>query len=84
MINFPIPIPSHITTIQTNTKAILDSMIISIFDFDPNWNERLLPEELLDVELSASAFPLDFIPLLEFLLKRKIFNSVILFDMFCY
>ena len=66
--NLPIPIPNHITTIHTNTKAIFDSIIISILDFDPK-NERLLPEELLEVDRSVSVFPLDFIPLLEDLLK---------------
>ena len=72
IINFPIPIPSHITTIHTNTNATLDSIIISIFDLDPNWNERLLPEELLDPDMSLSAVPFDFTPLLEDLLKCAI------------
>ena len=67
--NFPIPIPSHITTIHTNTNAIFDSMIISIFDLDPNWNDRLLPEELLEVDKSFSVAPFDLRPLLVELLK---------------
>ena len=70
IMNLPMPIPSHITRIQTSTNATLDCMIISIFDFD--WNECLPPalNVFFELVVSLSPNPVAVTPLEGALLKK--------------
>ena len=69
IMNLPIPIPSHITRIQTSTNATLDCMIISIFDLD--WNECLPPANVFfELVVSFSPNPVAVTPFEGDLLKK--------------
>ena len=76
IMNLPIPIPSHITRIQTSTNATLDCMIISIFDFD--WNECLPPalNVFFESVVSLSPNPVAVTPLEGALLKKGKMQSL--------
>ena len=64
------PIPSHITRIQTSTNATLDCMIISIFDLD--WNECLPAlNGFFELVVCRSPTPVAVAPLGDLLKKGK-------------
>ena len=69
IMNLPMPIPSHITRIQTSTNATLDCIIISIFDLD--WNECLPANGFFELVVSLSANPAAVAPLGDLLKKAK-------------
>ena len=70
------PIPSHITRIQTSTNATLDCMIISIFDLD--WNECRPPalNVFFELVVSLSPNPVAVTPLEGDLLKKGKMQSL--------
>ena len=57
--NFPIPIPIHITTIETNTNATLDCITISNFDLGLDWNERFPTVDVPESDACVSILPFD-------------------------
>ena len=71
IINFPIPIPSHIITIHTKTNATFDCIIMSILDLGLDWEERLPPAEVTVLVISASVLLFARTPFVDDWLKIK-------------